>query len=200
MLQDACRMGDHWSTGKHGLPFSAETLDRYLEEAQVDVLLATSKHNIRYLLGGHHHHFFDYTDAIGMSRYLPILVYPPGRPSDAAYIANRNENDALAIRQREGCGLWVPSIRAESSGTVDAMALALQQLRSFSPLPRRIGIEAAFLPWDAACVLRDGFPDAALIDALRPLERLRAVKTAQELDLLRRVSELVIEAMTATIS
>src|SRR4051812_46272264 len=49
---------------------------RYLEEARIDVLLATSKHNIRYLLGGHHHHFFDYADAIGVSRYLPILVYP----------------------------------------------------------------------------------------------------------------------------
>jgi Xaa-Pro aminopeptidase len=200
MLEDAPRAGDRRFTGEPGLPFSAEKLDRYLEEAQIDVLLATSKHNIRYLLGGHHHHFFDYADAIGISRYLPILVYPRGRPSDAAYIANRNEKDALAIRRREAGGLWVPRIRAESSGTVDAMALALQQLRSFSPMPRRIGIEAAFLPWDAACVLRDGFPDAALIDALRPLERLRAVKTAQELDLLCRASDLVVDSMMATIS
>ena len=78
-----------------GLPFHRDRLDALLDEAGVDVLVATSKHNIRYLLGGHHHHFFSHMDAIGISRYLPILVYPKGRPQDAAYIANRNEKDLL---------------------------------------------------------------------------------------------------------
>ena len=45
--------------GQAGLPFSVEKLNRYLDDAGIDLLLATSKHNVRYLLGGHHHHFFD---------------------------------------------------------------------------------------------------------------------------------------------
>jgi Xaa-Pro aminopeptidase len=185
---------------QQGLPFAAEKLDRYLEEAGIDVLLATSRHNVRYLLGGHHHHFFDFAEAIGVSRYLPIVVYPRGRPAEAAYIANRNEKDVLAIRQREGHELWVPTTVAASSGAADAMSLATRHLRTLPQTPRRIGIEGAFLPWDAARVLCDSFSDAVLVDANRPLERLRAVKTQQELELLRKASEHVVEAMMATIA
>ena len=37
------------------LPFRSTTsgLDRLMDEAGIDVLLATSKHNVQYLLGGH---------------------------------------------------------------------------------------------------------------------------------------------------
>jgi Xaa-Pro aminopeptidase len=62
------------------LPFDAAHLDRLLEKAKIDVVLVTSKHNIQYLLGGYRFFFFDYSDAIGVSRYLPILIYPAGRP------------------------------------------------------------------------------------------------------------------------
>ena len=60
------------------IPFDAKRLDRLMDEAGMDVLLATSKHNVQYLLGGHRSIFFDYMDAIGVSRYLPIVVYPKG--------------------------------------------------------------------------------------------------------------------------
>jgi Xaa-Pro aminopeptidase len=182
------------------IPFDAAKLDRYLDEAGIDILLVTSRHNIRYLLDGHLHHFFAYMDAIGTSRYLPVLVYRKGRPEDAAYIAGRNEKDGIAVRAREGRPLWVPKIEPGSSGTLDAMALALRHMRSFSPAPRRIGIEAAFMPWDAGCAIRDAFPEATVVDALRPLERLRAVKTPEELERLRLASERVVEAMLVTIA
>jgi Xaa-Pro aminopeptidase len=80
------------------------------------------------------------------------------------------------------------------------MSCAIRHIRTLAGPPRRIGVEAAFLPWDAACVLRDAFPDAALVEALRALERLRAVKTPAELQLLNRASDLVVGAMMATIS
>ena len=159
-----------------GMPFDPAKLDRYLDEAGIDVLIATSKHNVRYLLGGHLHHFFAAMDAIGTSRYLPVLVYRRGRPEDAAYIAGRNEKDAIAVRADEGRPLWPPRVEPGASGTLDAMAIALEHVRSFGRPPRRIGVEAAFIPWDAGCAVRDAFPQASLIDALRPLERLRAVK------------------------
>jgi hypothetical protein len=47
------------------IPFDASRLDHLMEEADIDVLLATSKHNVQYLLGGHRAFFFDYMDAMG---------------------------------------------------------------------------------------------------------------------------------------
>ena len=47
------------------IPFDAARLDRLMEEAGMDVLVATSKHNVQYLLGGHRAFFFDYMDAMG---------------------------------------------------------------------------------------------------------------------------------------
>jgi hypothetical protein len=44
-----------------------------------------SKHNIQYLVGAYR--FFPALDAIGLSRYLPLLVYVRGRPDDAVSAA-----------------------------------------------------------------------------------------------------------------
>ena len=68
------------------LPFDAGQLDRLMDEAGIDVLIATSKHNVQYLLGGYRFFFFDTMDAIGTSRYLPALVYRKGKPENAAYV------------------------------------------------------------------------------------------------------------------
>ena len=54
------------------IPFDSDRLDRLMEDAGIDVLLATSKHNVQYLLGGHRAFFFESMDAMGLSRYLPI--------------------------------------------------------------------------------------------------------------------------------
>ena len=63
-----------------------------MDEAGIDVVLATSKHNAQYLPGGHRANFFDYMDATGVTRYLPVFVYPKGAPEKAAYIGHRLES------------------------------------------------------------------------------------------------------------
>src|SRR6202011_4928743 len=68
------------------IPFDTARLDELLAAAGIDVLVATSKHNVQYLLGGYRFFFFDYMDAIGVSRYLPVVVYQKGRPDNSAYI------------------------------------------------------------------------------------------------------------------
>ena len=62
------------------VPFDLGRLDRLLEEAELDAVLVTSKHNIQYLLGGYRYFFYSNMDAHGLSRYLPVLVYPRGAP------------------------------------------------------------------------------------------------------------------------
>jgi Xaa-Pro aminopeptidase len=97
------------------IPFDSSRLDGLMEEAGIDVLLATSKHNVQYLLGGHRAFFFDYMDAMGLSRYLPIVIYPKGDPAKAAFIGHRLEN-----HQREVKPFWTPEVQTSASGSLDA--------------------------------------------------------------------------------
>jgi Xaa-Pro aminopeptidase len=85
------------------IPFSAELLDSLLDEAGIDVLVATSKHNVQYLLGGHRALFFDYMDAMGVSRYLPIFVYVKGASERAAYFGHRLEKPSAGNQPVLGC-------------------------------------------------------------------------------------------------
>ena len=72
-------------------PFDTAKLDRLMGEADLDVLVVTSRHNVQYLLGGYRFFFFDVMDAIGVSRYLPVVVYQRGRPENTFYVGNRME-------------------------------------------------------------------------------------------------------------
>src|SRR5204863_1296703 len=106
------------------MPFDAARLDKLMDEAGMDVLVATSKHNVQYLLGGHRAFFFDYMDAMGLSRYLPVVVYPKGAPDKAAYFGHRLENF-----QRENHPFWTPVQQCNSSGSVDTMQKAVDYIK-----------------------------------------------------------------------
>src|SRR2546429_9370223 len=93
------------------IPFDAGRLDRLMDEAGIDVLLATSKHNVQYLLGGHRAFFFDYMDAMGLSRYLPIFVYVKGAPEKAAFFGHRLEGFQKEIKP-----FWVAEAQTSASG------------------------------------------------------------------------------------
>ena len=173
-------------------PFDTALLDRLMDEAGIDVLVATSKHNIQYLLGGHRAFFFESMDAMGLSRYLPVFVYQKGAPQKAGFFGHRMEGF-----QNEVKPFWVSEVNTKSSGAVDVMEKAVDYLRRLVPGTKRIAIETAFIPLDSAAVLRKAFPNAELVDALFVLERLRARKTPQELEMLKIASDAVIDSMEA---
>jgi Xaa-Pro aminopeptidase len=175
-------------------PFDTARLDRLMDEAGLDVLLATSKHNVQYLLGGHRAFFFESMDAMGLSRYLPVFVYLKGATQKAGFFGHRMEN-----YQNEVNPFWVAEINTKSSGSVDVMEKAVDYVRRLLPKPHRIGVELAFLPTDSAAALRKAFPDSELKDALFVLERLRSLKTPEELEKLRIASDAVIDSMLAVI-
>ena len=168
-------------------PFDTALLDRLMQEAGVDVLLATSKHNVQYLLGGHRSAFFDAMDAVGTGRYLPVLVYPAGAPDHAAYVGHR-----LETHQRKAAPFWPATARTDSSYGVDAIEKAVGFIGT---RPARIGIETPFMPFDAAQALTSLLPNAELVDATGVLERLRLRKSPAELDKLRAATERVTDAM-----
>lgn len=177
------------------IPFDHERVDRLMEDAGIDVLLATSKHNTQYLLGGYKFIFFVAMDAIGHSRYLPVVVYEKGGPEHAAYIGNKMEGG-----EHQNNPFWTPAFHAATWGSLDAANLAVEHLKKIGKEKARIGIEPAFLPADAYQLLRNALPEAKLVDATGMLERMRAVKTEEELAKLRIASELITDAMLATIA
>jgi Xaa-Pro aminopeptidase len=177
------------------IPFDADRLDRLMEDAGIDVLIATSKHNVQYLLGGHRAFFFDYMDAMGLSRYLPVFIYPKGAPDKAAYFGHRLEGF-----QKEVAPFWVAEAQTTSSGSVDVMQKAIDHIRRSGIKARRLGAELAFLPVDTGNALRSAFPDSEFADALFVLERLRARKSPDELAKLRVASESVIDSMLAVMA
>ena len=169
-------------------PFDTARLDQLMDEAGIDVLVATSKPNVQYLLGGHRSFFFDTMDAIGVTRYLPVFVYVKGASQKAGYFGHRMEGYQTQVKP-----FWVSEINTKSSGAVDVMEQAADYLRQLGTKPKSIGLELAFIPTATSATLRKAFPDAEFKDALFVLERLRARKTPEELEKLRRASELVIE-------
>jgi Xaa-Pro aminopeptidase len=182
-------------TTRHGTaPFDTALLDRLMDEAGLDVLIATSKHNVQYLLGGHRSFFFDNMDAIGIGRYLPAFVYPKGAPDKAAYFGHGMETYQTQIKP-----FWVAEVNNKSGGSIDVMQKAADYARGLVKKGGRMGVELAFIPANSEATLRKALPDAEIKDALFVLERLRVRKTPEELEKLRLASELVIDSMLAVI-
>jgi Xaa-Pro aminopeptidase len=181
------------SKSRKPVPFDSARLDKLLDQAGIDVLVATSKHNVQYLLGGYRFFFFDSMDAIGVSRYLPVVIYQKGKLENAAYIGNAMEN-----HEEELGRFWTPTVKVQSWGTQDAMQLAAEHIKKLGGV-RRVGVETAFLPADADRELRSALGNVELVDALFPLERLRAIKSPAEIEMLRQASERVVDSMLATL-
>ena len=174
--------------------FDSARLDALLDEAGMDAVVISSKHNIQYLFGGYRFFFFDHFDAIGVSRYLPILIYVKGRPDQSTYIGH-----GMEAYEKELGKFWTPAFQT-SSTSFDSARLAADHLAKLAPRLKRVGVERAFLPADAAEVIARELPGVTLLEAHMPLERLRARKTREELDLLRLASELVVDSMLAVIA
>jgi Xaa-Pro aminopeptidase len=174
------------------LPFDAQHLDQLMDDAGIDVLVATSKHNVQYLLGGYRFFFFDTMDAVGITRYLPALVYQKGHPENAAYIGAPLENF-----EKELGKFWPTTLDLKVVGSKETMGQVVQHIAKLGPI-RRIGVESGFLPADADAVLRRSMSNVDVVDAVFPLERLRARKTSEEIGYLRESSQRVVAAMLAT--
>ncbi len=174
-------------------PFSTAKLDLLMDDAGLDLLIVTSKHNIQYMLGGYRSSFFHFMDAIGTSRYLPVFVYPKGIPDKAAYFGHK-----LEIYDRENDPFWVTHSTVACYGVADVIKEAIAYVKDQGLKSANIGMESDFLPVQAFNILQAAFPQAAFNDALFPLERLRAIKMPWEVKQLRSASVKVLASMHAT--
>jgi Xaa-Pro aminopeptidase len=172
------------------IPFDVKRLDRLLDDAGIDVLVATSKHNVQYLLGDYKFFFFEAMDAIGVNRYLPAVVYQKGKPETAAYVGN-----SMEAYEKELGKFWPQSLYLSTWSGPETMQRVVEHIAKLGPGVRRVGIDAAFIPADAEKTLRSGLSNVDVVDAFFPLERLRAVKSPKEIEYLQLASERVVESM-----
>jgi Xaa-Pro aminopeptidase len=177
---------------KKPIPFDTQRLDKLMDEAGIDVLVATSKHNVQYLLGGYRFFFFDTMDAIGTTRYLPAVVYQKGKPENAAYVGCMMENF-----EKELGKFWQPNLDLNVIGSKQTMGQVAKHIQKLGPV-RRVAVESGFIPADGEAALRSALSNVDIVDAVFPLERLRARKTPEEISYLREASERVVDAMLTT--
>jgi len=174
------------------VPFDAGKLDRLLAEAGLSLVLAHTRHNVRYLSGGYYYHFHANSTRMGRSQYLPFVGIPRGRTGEAFYVARDQERAQL-----EAEAPWFP-IRIEAvRGTVTAAEGAAKGLRQLGLTSGRIGVETPFLPADAFLALRAELPGIELVDATPILNELRAVKSEAELAVMRTAYASVAESIQA---
>lgn len=172
--------------------FDAALLDQLMAESGIQLVVATSKPNVQYLLGGYRFFFFEHMDAIGLSRYLPAVGYPATRPQDAFYVGNPMES-----WQQEAEPLWVPTVRNQSRSSIETADLLAGIITNLGLGKGTIGLEMPFLPADSYRRLCEGLPGARFVDAVEVLEELRACKLPYELDLIKKASEAIVSSMEA---
>jgi len=174
------------------VPFDAQKLNRLMDQAGLDLVLACTRHNVRYLTGGYAYHFLSRAPRFGRSQYLPFVGLPRGRFDEAFYVGRVDERSQIETE-----GLWVPHRITTPLGTVNAAEGVIQAARQLGITEGTIGVEMPFLPGDALRTLQRGLPKVTFVDTTPVLEELRAVKTPVEVAHLRTVYNLVAEAIQA---
>ena len=175
------------------VPFDAKKLNGLMEEAGIDLILACTRHNVRYVTGGYYYHFHANATRMGQTQYLPFVGVPRGRVEDAFFVCRAEERG-----QVEAAVPWISNWVEAMRGTLPAAESAIKAISKLGPAAGTIGVELPFIPADAYVALQRGLPNARLVDATPVLDELRAIKTPAELAHLRSVYDRVAEAIQAT--
>lgn len=174
------------------IPFDSAKLRHLMAAAGVNLLLASSRHNVRYLTGGYVYHFHERFQRIGRSRYLAFVGVPRANVEDAFYVGAPGEEGELGVTP-----VWIER-RDLHAGTARPSAEAAAVLaRPHVPAGGTVGVELPFLPAAAFAALQAALPGVSFVDATDLLHELRALKTAAEIAALRAVSDRVAEAIQA---
>ena len=161
--------------------------------AGVDCVLATSKHNVRYLLGDYSL-FFVHIDAIGVDRFLPAVGYLKGEPDRAFAISSD-----LDAWQHEVSPPWTATVVDRCQTSFETVTEAARLIDSLGLAGATIAVEQSFFPAAALAELRRALPQARFVEAFPLLEELRAIKRPDELAILREASERIVDAMVAAV-
>ena len=153
-----------------------ERLQRRLAEAGVDVMLVTNVDSIYYLTG--------YWGDLGMEFGRPTIVMVPkdGAPTLITALMEMPMCQAMT---------WVEDLRGYTDGDRGEWRDPLAAVLGSSP-GARIGLEWFDVPAVVADFLRTGPHAARLSDATEIIARLRMIKGAQEIAMIRQAGQVAI--------
>ena len=171
-------------------PYDGEKLDRLMQEAGVDLVLANSRENVRYLCGGYYFHFHERFTAIGHGQYMALAGIPRGDAGKSFLIGGGGE-----LGQAQDQNLWIPELIPSGRVPAEAATDAAHAISERGLGSGTIAVEENFLPAAAKEALSSELPNATFVEALPILEELRAIKTPEEIELYRRISQADAEAI-----
>jgi Xaa-Pro aminopeptidase len=163
-----------------------------MDEANLDLILATTRHNVRYLTGGYYFHFHSRATRMARTQYMAAVGIPRRQPGSAFYVYRAGEQGDMEVHR-----LWIEDRVEAQRGTVGTAETAAASIARRGLGGGRIGVEMPFLPADAYAALQGALPQATLVDATGVLDELRAIKTPAEIDRVRRASEITAAAIQA---
>jgi Xaa-Pro dipeptidase len=176
--------------------FEPKRLFSLMHGAEVDLLLASTRHNIRYLTGGYYYPLYMWDAHTRGTQYLSFVAIPQGSLADALFIGRPGESDAIAEAD-----LWLERcVEAAAIGTQPAAAKTVEVLKAKGLDRGRIAVELPSLPADAFRILAEGLPGATLVDAVPILDALRARKSSEELAIIREATRRNLEAVATVLT
>jgi Xaa-Pro aminopeptidase len=152
-------------------------------EAGLDAIVSISPENFAYLAG-----FLSPTQPLMRWRHAMAVL-----TADGAAVLVVVDMEASTIRARSAPGTEIAVWREFRFEAMDVLA---DVLRRRGLAAARVGMEMDYLPAGDLAALQRQLPQARFEAAQGLLARLREIKTAQEIDLLRRLSRIADKAIT----
>lgn len=172
------------------IPFHYAGLEKLMRDEGMALVVANTRHNVRYLLGGYYYQFHEISTRMARSQYLPFVGIPSAAPEASFYVRRPDEAGQMGITE-----LWIPNLVDAPRGTLTAAAALAKHIRDLGLERTRIGLEMPFLPADAFLALRQELPHADFVDATPVFEELRARKSPEELAIMRQAYANLAEAI-----
>jgi Xaa-Pro aminopeptidase len=177
-------------------PFDGGRLSVLMEKYEVDLLLASTRHNTRYLTGGYYYPLYMW-DAHGRrTQYVSFLGIPRGGLGDSFFVGRPGE--AEVMREAD---VWITQCyEGEKIASLSIAARAVEILKQRGLDSARIAVELPSLPADVFGVLEQRLPDAEFVDAVPIMDGLRAVKRPDEIERIREGTRKNQEALSAVLT
>ena len=183
-------------SSEHKPLFDADRLFALMEEAGVELLLASTRHNVRYLSGGYYYPLYMWDAHARRTQYLSFLAIPRGGLGDSFFVGRPGEGEVM----READAWPGRCYESDRIGSLSTAARTVELLEQRGLDALRIAVELPSLPADVFAVLRDRLPNAQFVDAVPMMDKLRAVKRPDEIRRIRLGAEKNQEALAAVLT
>jgi len=176
-------------------PFDATRLVALMEESEVELLLASTRHNIRYLTGGYYYPLYMWDSHARRTQYLSFACIPR-RLDNSFFVGRPGEREVM-----QEADVWPGQCyESEQIASLSTAARTVEVLKQQRLDALRIAVELPSLPADVFGVLKDLLPNAEFVDAVPIMDKLRAVKRPDEIQRIREGTKKNQEALASVLT